>query len=267
MAYAVEANHLFVSVRRRLILRDVTCRIKKGDMVSVIGPNGSGKSTLLRALSRMIVPDKGSIKVFGRPIRSFSRKKLAQHIAVLPQMHQAPDDLTVSELVSMGRFPYRRFYTASSPEDALFVEQAIRAVHLEPYRDIPVKMLSGGEQQQAWLAMLLAQRSPVLFLDEPTTYLDMSHQLHMMKLLQHINKKLGLTIVIVLHDMNQALRYTHRTVVMKDGAVIRAGDAGEVITPACMKNVFGVEMEMIRTAQGRKILVPIDVDCRENMYE
>lgn len=260
MEYAVEADHLYVSLQKRRILQNVTCRIKQGDIAAIIGPNGSGKSTLLRTLSRMIIPDQGSICIAGRSIDSFSRRELARNIAVLPQIRHVPDDVTVNELVRMGRFPYRRVYKALLPQDIEYIDNAIRAVRLEPYRQTPVGALSGGEQQRAWLAMLLAQRSPIWLLDEPTTYLDMPHQIHLMKLLQHINNTWGITIIVVLHDINQALHYSRRTILMKQGTIIRAGYTGEVITPESMKEIFDVDMEVVYTKNGRKVLVPADAD-------
>lgn len=260
MDYAVSAEHLFLSLGGRDILRDVTVSIEKGSITAVVGPNGCGKSTLLKAMSRMLRPDKGTITIFGRDIASFSRRELARHIAVLPQLHQAPDDMTVRELARMGRFSYRTFYRPASPKDELYVEKALHAVRLEDKADAVVQQLSGGEQQRVWLAMLLAQRSSILYLDEPTTYLDMRHQLHMMRLLNHINEKLGLTIVVVLHDMNQALQYTQQAIVMKDGEIVCTGRTSDVLTPDLMCRVFGVQAELVQTSDGRRALIPLGLE-------
>lgn len=260
METAISVQHLFLSLGRRRILRDITFSIEKGSIVAIVGPNGCGKSTLLKAMCRMLRPDSGDIFLCGRELASFSRRELARRIAVLPQLHQAPDDMTVRELVSLGRFPYRTFYKVSSAKDDLYVAKAMHAVRLEDKADALVRQLSGGEQQRVWLAMLLAQRSPVLFLDEPTTYLDMRHQLHMMRLLRHVNEKLGLTIVVVLHDMNQALQYTRQAIVMKDGAVVCAGRTAEVLTPELMRRVFGVDAELVQTRNGQTALIPLGLE-------
>lgn len=260
MEYAVSAEHLYLSLGGKEILRDITFSLARGSITAVVGPNGCGKSTLLKAMSRMLRPDKGTISVFGRDIASFSRRELARHIAVLPQLHQAPEDMTVRELASMGRFPYRTFYRPASSKDELYVDKALHAVRLENKADAVVQQLSGGEQQRVWLAMLLAQRSPILYLDEPTTYLDMRHQLHMMRLLNHINEKLGLTIVIVLHDINQALQYTQQAIVMNDGKIVCTGPGSDVLTPELMRRVFGVEAELVQTTDGRRALIPLGLE-------
>ena len=257
MEYAIEVEDVSFSFGPKTALRHVTCRVGQGDIVAIVGPNGCGKSTLLKAMSRMIRPDAGRVKVFGRPIGSFSRKELARNIAILPQIHDAPEDMTVRELVRLGRFPYRTFCGLGAARDEVYVEKALRAVHLEDDDDRTVKQLSGGEQQRAWLAMLLAQRSPILLLDEPTTYLDMKHQLHLLSLLRHVNAKLGLTIVIILHDLNQALQYARRAIVMKDGAVVGSGDVKAVVTPDMVRNVFGVETEVVKTGSGENALISV----------
>lgn len=254
MEYAIEVEDVSVSFGSKTVLRHVTCRIERGDIVAVVGPNGCGKSTLLKTMSRMIRPDTGRVKVFGRPVGSFSRKELARNLAILPQIHDVPEDMTVRELVRLGRFPYRKFCGLGAARDEIYVEKALHAVHLEDDGDRTVRQLSGGEQQRAWLAMLLAQRSPVLLLDEPTTYLDLNHQLHILNLLRHVNEKLGLTIVIILHDLNQALQYTRRVVVMKDGAVVGSGDVETVVTPDMVRNVFGVETEVVKTGGGNALI-------------
>lgn len=260
MSEAIEVCHLSAVRQKREILHDVTLTIGAGRMVSIVGPNGCGKSTLLKTLSRMIPISAGTVRILGRDIHSFGRKELARHVAVLPQVHPLPEDMTVRELAALGRFPYRSLYRPASREDAVYIDKALHAVHLEEEGDTLLQHLSGGEQQRAWLAMLLAQRSPVLLLDEPATYLDIRHQLHMMKLLQHINEKLGLTIVIVLHDMNQALRYTQQTVVMNQGRIVCAGPSQHVLTPERIQQVFGVRTERVTTADGQQALIPIDIE-------
>lgn len=254
-AVALQAEQVCVVRDGKEILRDISFEINAGSVVSVIGPNGCGKSTLIQAMTRMLPLKSGRIAVQGTNIDAFSRKRLAQKIAVLTQFHQVPGNVSVRELVRLGRFPYQTFYGRLTEKDVYYIERAIDSARLRKLADTPVCRLSGGEQQRVWLAVLLAQRSPILLLDEPTAYLDIQHQLYMMKLLRHCNEKLGLTIVIVLHDINQALRYTDGVLVMKEGRLIASGVPERVITPELVRQVFGVQSELVHTADGTPALV------------
>lgn len=265
METAIQVDHLSVAIGKKEILYDIHIDIPKGRMVSIIGPNGCGKSTLLKTMSRMIQPKAGNVYIHGNDIRSFGRKELARQIAVLPQLHQAPGDVTVEDLVQMGRFPYRSMYRSFSANDARYVDKALYAVQMHTRKDELMQHLSGGEQQRVWLAVLLAQRSPILFLDEPTTYLDIHHQLRMMKLLGHINEKLGLTIVIVLHDMNQALQYTQYVIAMNEGRIVAAGQPQDVITPQLLRSVFHVQADIVTTKNGKQAILVEDL-AQEGAY-
>lgn len=265
MEEAIRVEHLSVAIGKKEILHDIHMEIPKGGIISIIGPNGCGKSTLLKAMSRMLQPKEGHVYIYGKDIRSFGRKELARQIAVLPQIHQAPSDVTVEDLVQMGRFPYRTLYRSFSAEDARYVDKALYAVQMHTRKNELVQHLSGGEQQRVWLAVLLAQRSSILFLDEPTTYLDIQHQLRMMKLLGHINEKLGLTIVIVLHDMNQALQYTNYVIAMNEGRIVAAGQPQDVITPQLIQSVFHVHADIVTTQSGQQAIVPVGLD-KEGQY-
>lgn len=265
METAIQVDHLSVAIGKKEILRDIHIDIPKGRMVSIIGPNGCGKSTLLKTMSRMIQSKAGNVYIHGNDIRSFGRKELARQIAVLPQLHQAPGDVTVEDLVQMGRFPYRSMYRSFSADDARYVDKALYAVQMHTRKDELMQHLSGGEQQRVWLAVLLAQRSPILFLDEPTTYLDIHHQLRMMKLLGHINEKLGLTIVIVLHDMNQALQYTQYVIAMNEGRIVAAGQPQDVITPQLLRSVFHVQADIVTTKNGKQAILVEDL-AQEGAY-
>ena len=258
MGKAIDVEHLCLTRNGTEILHDLTFSCDAGKIMSIIGPNGCGKSTLLQAMTRLLPIQSGTIRVDGADITGWSRKELARHVAILTQFHQAPDDMTVEELVRLGRFPYHSLYRKWSDEDAYCVRRALESTRLEDYVKCPVRNLSGGEQQRVWLAVLLAQRSPILLLDEPTTYLDIRHQLYMMKLLRHCQEKLHLTIVIVLHDMNQALRYTDEVVVMKEGRIVTTGKPSEVITPNLVAEVFGVQTELLHTSAGEPVLVTVE---------
>lgn len=265
METAIQVDHLSVAIGKKEILYDIHIDIPKGRMVSIIGPNGCGKSTLLKTMSRMIQPKAGNVYIHGNDIRSFGRKELARQIAVLPQLHQVPGDVTIEDLVQMGRFPYRSMYRSFSADDARYVDKALYAVQMHTRKDELMQHLSGGEQQRVWLAVLLAQRSPILFLDEPTTYLDIHHQLRMMKLLGHINEKLGLTIVIVLHDMNQALQYTQYVIAMNEGRIVAAGQPQDVITPQLLRSVFHVQADIVTTKNGKQAILVEDL-AQEGAY-
>lgn len=265
METAIQVDHLSVAIGKKEILHDIHIDIPKGRMVSIIGPNGCGKSTLLKTMSCMIQPKAGNVYIHGNDIRSFGRKELARQIAVLPQLHQAPGDVTVEDLVQMGRFPYRSMYRSFSTDDARYVDKALYAVQMHTRKDELMQHLSGGEQQRVWLAVLLAQRSPILFLDEPTTYLDIHHQLRMMKFLGHINEKLGLTIVIVLHDMNQALQYTQYVIAMNEGRIVAAGQPQDVITPQLLCSVFHVQADIVTTKNGKQAILVEDL-AQEGAY-
>lgn len=252
---AVSLNHISVTLGDTPVLHDISLSVAPGEFLSIIGPNGCGKSTLLKVVCHMIRPQSGQACLYGRPLSSYSRRQLASHMAILTQKHDIPEDMTVYELVSLGRFPYRTFYRRSSTVEREIIDKAMADAGIQSCRDRLVHTLSGGEQQRAFLAMTLAQEPQILLLDEPTTYLDIRHQLDILELLKHLNETLHLTIIVVLHDMNQALRYSHRTMVMKEGRIIAGGPPQEVITPALLQDVFGICGESVVTSSGRCVLV------------
>ncbi len=248
------ASHLCVSLGGKEILHDVSLRVAKGDFLTLIGPNGSGKSTLLHTLCGLTKPGQGSVTLAGQPLAAYGRKELAQKIALVTQQHTLPADLTVYDLVRCGRFPYRHFPRGLGAEDREKIDQALFATSLTPYAQREVKSLSGGEQQRAWLATALAQEPEIMVLDEPTTYLDIRHQFMLLELLQEWHDRRGLTIVIVLHDLNQAYTWGQTTAVLAEGRIAAAGSTAEVITPELMQRVFGVTSEIVTTSSGRSFL-------------
>lgn len=252
---AISLNHISVTLGDTPVLHDISLSVAPGEFLSIIGPNGCGKSTLLKVICHMIRPQSGQACLYGRPLSSYSRRQLARHMAILTQKHDIPEDMTVYELVSLGRFPYRTFYRRSSTVEREIIDKAMADAGIQSCRDRLVHTLSGGEQQRAFLAMTLAQEPQILLLDEPTTYLDIRHQLDILELLKHLNETLHLIIIVVLHDMNQALRYSHRTMVMKEGRIIAGGPPQEVITPALLQDVFGICGEPVVTSSGRRVLV------------
>lgn len=252
---ALALDHISVTLGDTPVLHDISLSVAPGEFLSIIGPNGCGKSTLLKVICHMVRPQSGQAYLYGRPLSSYSRRQLARHMAILTQKHDIPEDMTVYELVSLGRFPYRTFYRLSSVQEKDIIDKAMADAGIESCRDRLVHTLSGGEQQRAFLAMTLAQEPQILLLDEPTTYLDIRHQLDILELLKQLNETRYLTIVVVLHDMNQALRYSRRTLVMKEGRIVAGGPPQEVITPALLQDVFGVCGESVVTSSGRRVLV------------
>ncbi len=249
----LEAKNVSVSFGDKPILKDLSLSITQGQIVSILGPNGSGKSTFLKALSRNIKLKSGLIALDGRDIQSFGTKEMACHLATLHQASRAPGDLTVQDLVEYGRFPYQQWWKGNEKEDRLVVEWAIEQTRLVDLAGRRVNTLSGGEQQRAWIAMALAQKPRILLLDEPTTYLDLCHQLEIMELITQLNKEQGISIVMVLHDMNHAARYSDMVAVFCQGSLYASGTPVDTITPTMLREVFGVEADIWLDNQGRPV--------------
>ncbi|MGN7456186.1 ABC transporter ATP-binding protein [Paenibacillus pasadenensis] len=234
----------------RLVVHGVDIDIVKGEWVGIIGPNGSGKSTVLRMLARLMKPRGGSALLDGKDLAAIPPKAVARQIAMLAQAQESGLELTVRELVRKGRHPHLKWYQDGSAEEhESIVDWAIAAASLQELQHRPLPALSGGERQRAWLAMAIAQTPSVLLLDEPATYLDIAHQLELMELVQRLNREQGMTVVTVLHDLNQAARYCDRLVAVKDGRVAAQGRPAELFTHAFFRDVFGVEGS-IRTDEG-----------------
>ncbi|QJC51473.1 ABC transporter ATP-binding protein [Paenibacillus albicereus] len=234
----------------QLVVHGVDIDIRQGEWVGIIGPNGSGKSTVLRMLARLLKPRGGAAMLDGEDLAALPPKSAARRIAMLAQAQEAGLELTVRELVRKGRHPHLKWYQDGSAEEhESIVDWAIAAASLQELQHRPLPALSGGERQRAWLAMAIAQTPSVLLLDEPATYLDIAHQLELMELVQQLNREQGLTVVTVLHDLNQAARYCDRLVAVKDGRVAAQGSPSELFTHAFFSDVFGVEGS-IRSEEG-----------------
>lgn len=232
--------------------------IRKGEIISLIGPNGSGKSTWLRLISRLVKPEAGEIILDGRDIKHMKQIELAKKLAMLPQMHDHQLDLTVEELVEYGRYPHRGNYRKLTAEDREIINWALDASSLTGYRNRLLSGLSGGERQRAWIAMAIAQRPQILLLDEPTTYLDISHQLEVMELVQTLNRTYGVTVVMVLHDINQAARYSNRLVVLKDGTIEYDGIPQCVLCKEMFRSIFKIETH-IGESEGVPYFTPLSL--------
>lgn len=240
----LKANNLTVGYEEKVIIENLNIDIKKGQIVSILGPNGCGKSTLLKTLSRMIKPVSGDIYIENKNITSLKNKHISQKLCLLSQHNSAPNDISVEELVYFGRIPHKKWYESKLKEDEELVDWAIENVGLTRYKKAPISSLSGGERQRAYLAQALCQKPEILLLDEPTTYLDISHQLELMELINEINEKLDITIVMVLHDLNQASKYSDRIVIMKDGKIIADGKPKDTINHEIIKKVYRVKCDI-----------------------
>jgi iron complex transport system ATP-binding protein len=223
------------------VLSDLHIKISKGRITSIIGPNGCGKSTLLKTLSRLLPLQEGRILVNGQDISTISSKKIACEMAILPQSPVAPAGLTVQELVAYGRYPHQKGFGRQSKEDKEKIAWALESTNLTGLAKRPVDALSGGQRQRVWIAMSLAQDTEMILLDEPTTYLDLVHQLEVMQLLKHLNTVSGRTIVLVIHEINIAARFSDHIIAMKNGRIIAKGTPEEVIARDTLKDVFSID--------------------------
>jgi iron complex transport system ATP-binding protein len=239
------------------IIRDLSTSITAGKVTAIIGPNGSGKSTLLSLLAKNLQPTAGQIVLSGRDLQQLTHKELARQLAVVHQHNEAPMDLTVEKLVEFGRLPYRHLFSSETRDDLEAVAWALDCTQLTPMRNRKLVELSGGQRQRAWIAMALAQKTNMLFLDEPTTYLDIYYQIELLELVRSLNEQLGITIVMVLHDVNQAVRYSDEMKVMKQGQVVAEGEPKEIISSELMQLVYDVEAVIRDDEDAGFYIVPI----------
>lgn len=227
------------------VFEDLNLAIPKGKITVFIGSNGCGKSTLLRSMARLLKPQRGSVILEGEDISNMTSKQVARKLSILPQGPVAPEGLTVLQLVKQGRYPYQSWLKQWSREDEKAVQKALESTGMEALADRPVDSLSGGQRQRAWIAMTLAQETPVLLLDEPTTYLDMTHQIEVLDLLYDLNAQEHRTIVMVLHDINLACRYADHVVAIRSGKIEAQGKPEDVIDAKLMESVFSMKCEII----------------------
>lgn len=250
-------NNLTVTVNKNTILQGVSVTFREGRRTAIIGPNGCGKSTLLRAASGLNRDYSGTVLLDGEDIKKLPRRKIAERLAILPQGVSAPADLTVRQLVTCGRFPYRSLFKGTGTDDAAIIEAAMEKTHIAHLAGRAVATLSGGERQRAWIAMALAQQPQILLLDEPTTYLDIAHQLEIMQIISELNADEKMTVIMVIHDINHARLYADDVVIIKDKGVFAEGSPQEIISPGCLAEVFGVEAQIYSGAQGGEIIFPV----------
>ena len=243
---AVTLEHIGVRFGDKEVLKRVDWSVPKHKISSLIGPNGCGKSTVLKVVTGNLVPTAGTVEVEGKAPRAYASTDLARLMAFLPQTPEAPGDMSVEELVYCGRFPHRKWWKNSAREDRIAVESAFDATKTMHLRERYVSSLSGGERQRVWIAMALAQEPEVLVLDEPTTYLDINHQLEILELLTELNETKHITVLMVLHELNQAIRYSHEIAVLFEGNVHAAGKPADVVTRELLADVFRVDTDVAR---------------------
>ena len=241
---AIAVKQLSVTLGNRHILHDISVSIPMGKITTLIGPNGCGKSTLLRSMIGYISSPSECVTIFDKPLSSYSQNKLARQMAFLPQVPNMPKDMTVEELVYCGRYPYQNWWKNTAKEDREIVDNALSITKTDHLRHQLIPSLSGGERQRVWIAMALAQEPKLLVLDEPTTYLDINHQLEIMELLKRLNKEQNLTVLMVLHDLTQAVQYSDYMAAIKAGHLIAAGDTKDITSDTLFKEVFSVDVQV-----------------------
>lgn len=239
------------------VITGESIEIPPGKISIFIGPNGSGKSTLLKTLARQLLPETGAVILDGKDLAAYSPRELAHRLGILFQENTAPNDLTVEELAYHGRYPHRRLFESLKPEDRQAVEKALELCGATALRHRLISQISSGQKQLAWIAMLLAQSPHYLFLDEPTTFLDLAHQFDVMNLVRRLNRKLGSTIIISVHDLNLAARYADCIFALRDGHIVASGPPEDVLTVETLRVVFEVETRVFRDETGVLHCLPI----------
>lgn len=242
---------------KHTVLKGLDLDLHAGRITTLIGANGCGKSTLFHLMTKNLRPDAGRILLRDQDISACRLRDFARQVAIVHQYNTAPADLSVEKLVAYGRTPYQTMGLSPDPEaDAEKIRWALEITHTDKYRDKPVAELSGGQKQRVWIAMALAQGTQVLFLDEPTTYLDIRYQLQILHLIRQLNREYGMTIVMVLHDINQSLHYSDEIVAMSDGQVCAHGLPEEIVTPQLIRRVYDVDLA-IRPVDGKPFVIPV----------
>lgn len=254
----LQAKNICVAYGNKVIIEDLSLQIPDGEFTVIVGPNACGKSTLLKALSRMVEPVRGEVLLDGKPVGELPPKEVARQMSLLPQSPVAPEGIVVEDLVGRGRYPHQGFFKQWSSEDERKVKEAMARAHVEELAQRYVTELSGGQRQRVWISLVLAQDAPIVLLDEPTTYLDIAHQVEVLNLARALQRE-GFTVVAVLHELTLAFRYATNLVMMKEGAIVAEGQVNDVVTPELMEDVYGLRCELLHDPRsGRPIVVPVD---------
>ena len=237
----IKIENIKVGYEDKIIIEDLSLSIKKSAISTIIGENGSGKSTLLKTIGRVLKPKQGEIYLNGLNIHKTNTKEIARIMGLLPQSPKAPSGLSVTEIVEYGRFPHKEGRGSLTKQDNEIVEWALKSTNLLEFKDRNIEALSGGQRQRVWIAMVLAQQTDVILLDEPTTYLDMAYQLEVLQLVDKLNKQKDITVIMVLHDINQASRFSDELIMLKSGSIVAQGSPKETMTPNILREVFNIE--------------------------
>ncbi|SOD62549.1 iron complex transport system ATP-binding protein [Streptomyces zhaozhouensis] len=258
LTHRLAAERLTLGYGDRVVISSLDLAVPPGEITVIVGANACGKSTLLRSMTRLLAPREGRVVLDGKAVHRLPAKELARTLGLLPQSPVAPEGITVSDLVGRGRHPHQGVFSRWNAEDDAAVAAALDATHTAELADRAVDELSGGQRQRVWIAMALAQQTDLLLLDEPTTFLDASHQVEVLDLLTDLNHARGTTIVMVLHDLNLAARYADHLIAVADGALHAAGAPREVLTETTVKAVFGLDSRVIEDpVSGRPLMLPI----------
>lgn len=256
---ALEACDLTLAYDRSVVFEHLDLRIEPGQVTTLIGANGSGKSTLVKALGRLMTPSAGHVELDGVPVRRLSARQVARRVSILPQKPLTPSATTVRDLVSRGRHPHQSLLRTWTKQDADAVDAALVATDLAELSHRNADSLSGGQLQRAWIALVLAQQTPTILLDEPTTFLDLSHQLEVLRLVRSINRQRGATVVMVLHDLSLAARFSDRLIVVGEGRVLSDGTPWQVLTPDLLRSAFDLQALVIPDPGcGGPLVVPVE---------
>ena len=250
----MEVKHVSFSYGKNTILSDLSFSVKEGNITTVMGANGCGKSTLFSLMTKNQTPGKGKILLEGKNIANLRFIDFAKRVSIVHQYNSAADDITVERLVSYGRTPYQKMLGTRTKEDEELVERAMEVTGILPYRDREIAALSGGQRQRVWIAMALAQNTKIQFIDAPTTYLDIRYQLEILELVKKLNREYGITILMVLHEINQAITYSDEIIGVKDGSIVMQGKPQEVITAESMKELYGVSLKVVEV-EGKKVVL------------
>lgn len=256
MDKAFEMKNLCFSYGTNAVIKDLSASIPTGKITTLIGANGCGKSTLFHLMTKSLKPDAGQILCNGADLAQMKLKAFAKTAAIVHQYNTAPEDITVKRLISYGRVPYHSFGSGNTREDEEKIQQALQITDTEKWSDSAVSQLSGGQKQRVWIAMALAQDTKILFLDEPTTYLDIRYQLQILRLVKKLNTEYGKTILMVLHDMNQSLYYSDEIIAMKDGKILSQGAPEKIITSELIREIYGVDLK-ISEQDGKPFVLPV----------
>ena len=254
----LHGDTLTLAYGKKTIAESLSVAIPDGHFTAIIGPNGCGKSTLLRTLSRLMTPTHGQVYLDGEQIQRYASKEVAKRIGLLAQNATTPGDITVQELVARGRYPHQPLFTRWRQEDEQAVTRAMQATRITDLAGQNVDTLSGGQRQRAWIAMVLAQETAIMLLDEPTTWLDISHQIELLELLSELNREKGYTLAAVLHDLNQACRYATHLIALREGKIVAEGAPKEIVTAELIERIYGMKCVIIDDpVAGTPLVVPL----------